>query len=77
MSDSVLIRCSRIKAYGVHCGLGLPEAFTYVYRIYEPQVIRWVYNHSQFEQTAEHADYFAGSAMSNFYFAVRGLKSPS
>ncbi len=52
--------------------LGLPEAFTRVYRIYERQVIRWVYSHSRFDQTGEAADYFADSALTNFYFALRG-----
>ena len=53
---------------------GLTDAFTWIYRIYEPQVIRWVYSHSQFIHTSEDADYFANSALSNFYFALRGGK---
>jgi len=50
------------------------EAFTHLYRIYEPQVIRWVYNHSRFESTGERADYFSSSALSQFYFSLRGSK---
>src|SRR5215212_9885033 len=53
---------------------GLSEAFTHIYRIYENQVVSWVYNHSRFEDTGEEADYFAGAALSNFYFALRGRK---
>jgi hypothetical protein len=53
---------------------GVAEAFTYVYQIYERQVLSWVYNHSGFAQTGESADYFARSALSAFYFALRGTK---
>jgi hypothetical protein len=53
---------------------GVTEAFTYVYQIYERQVFSWVYNHSGFVQTGENADYFARSALSAFYFALRGAK---
>ncbi len=51
---------------------GSPDAFTRVYQIYERQVIAWVYAHSRFEQTGEEAAYFAGQALSAFYFALRG-----
>lgn len=50
------------------------DAFTRVYQIYEPQVRRWVYNHSRFDQTDENAEYFVSQALSNFYFALRGPK---
>jgi hypothetical protein len=53
---------------------GAAEAFTRVYQIYEPQVRRWVYGHSRFDQTDENADYFVSQALSNFYFALRGPK---
>jgi hypothetical protein len=53
---------------------GISEAFTHVYRVYERQALRWVYSHSRFEQTGESADFFARSALSNFYFALRGAK---
>lgn len=52
----------------------LDEAFTWVYRIYEKQVLKWVYQHQGFEQTNEQADYFANLALSQFYFALRGPK---
>jgi hypothetical protein len=53
---------------------GVAEAFTAVYRIYERQVLGWVYSHSAFGQTGESADYFARVALSAFYFALRGSK---
>ncbi len=53
---------------------GAADAFTYAYQIYEPQVRRWVYNHSRFDQTDENAEYFVSQALSNFYFALRGPK---
>ena len=53
---------------------GAPEAFTRVYRNYERQVLSWVYSHSGFAQTGESADFFARSALSTFYFALRGPK---
>lgn len=53
---------------------GVPEAFTHVYRVYERQALSWVYGHSGFAQTGESADYFARSALSTFYFALRGAK---
>jgi hypothetical protein len=53
---------------------GTPEAFTRVYRNYERQVLSWVYSHSGFAQTGESADFFARSALSTFYFALRGPK---
>lgn len=51
-----------------------PDAFAYVYTIYEPLVRRWVYGHSRFAQTDEPADYFVSIAFTNFYFAVQGSK---
>jgi len=53
---------------------GVSEAFTHAYRIYERQVLIWVYSHSAFVQTGESADFFARSALSTFYFALRGPK---
>jgi hypothetical protein len=53
---------------------GVPEAFTRVYQIYERQALSWVYSHRRFEQTGESAEYFAGAALSAFYFALRGPK---
>lgn len=52
----------------------LPQAFSTVYRIYEPMVRRWVYSHSQFNLTDENADFFTSIALSKFYFALRGAK---
>ena len=53
---------------------GMAEAFSSAYQIYERQALKWVYSHSGFAQTGEDADYFARSALSTFYFAVRGPK---
>jgi hypothetical protein len=53
---------------------GVAEAFTRVYQIYERQVLGWVHSHSGFARTGESADYFARSALSAFYFALRGPK---
>jgi hypothetical protein len=53
---------------------GISEAFTRVYQVYERQALHWVYSHSRYEQTGESADFFARSALSNFYFALRGAK---
>lgn len=53
---------------------GSSEAFTHVYQVYERQVLAWVYSHSRFAQTGESADFFAGSALRTFYFALRGTK---
>jgi hypothetical protein len=52
----------------------LPEAFTWVHRIYERQVTRWVYQHTSFEQAGESAEFFANAALTRFYFALRGAK---
>jgi hypothetical protein len=52
----------------------IPEAFTRVYRIYEQQVLAWVYAHARFRETDESAEYFAGWALRSFYFGVRGAK---
>jgi hypothetical protein len=51
---------------------GVQEAFARVYSIYERQVLSWVYSHHGFEQTGEEADFFARTALSSFYFALRG-----
>lgn len=51
---------------------GLSDALTHVYRIYERQVLRWVYSHNRFGETKESAEYFAHQALSSFYFALRG-----
>jgi hypothetical protein len=53
---------------------GMAEAFTSAYQIYERQALKWVYSHSSFIETGESADYFARSALSAFYFALRGPK---
>jgi hypothetical protein len=53
---------------------GLTDAFTHICRIYQPQVIQWVYRHTSFERTGETAEYFANAALSHFYFALRGPK---
>lgn len=53
---------------------GRMDAFTSVYHIFQPQVLRWVYGHSRFYQTGESAEYFANSALTSFYFALRGDK---
>jgi hypothetical protein len=50
------------------------EAFTRIYQVYESQVLNWVYNHPRFQQTHESAEFFASSALSSFYFALRGEK---
>jgi hypothetical protein len=52
----------------------LPDALTEVYRVYQPQVMRWVYAHASFQQTDEEAEFFATGALRNFYFAVSGPK---
>lgn len=53
---------------------GLDEAFTRVYQVYERQVLNWVHKHNRFAQTGESAEFFAGTAMRTFYFALRGPK---
>jgi hypothetical protein len=53
---------------------GVAEAFTHAYLIYERQALKWVFSHGGFVETGESADYFARSALSAFYFALRGPK---
>jgi hypothetical protein len=53
---------------------GLADAFTRVYQICEPQVVHWVQSHTRLIQTGESADFFVSTALSNFYFALRGPK---
>lgn len=53
---------------------GRNDAFTRVYQIYEPQVLRWVYQHGRYHETGETAEYFANQALTSFYFALRGEK---
>ena len=53
---------------------GVADAFTWVCRIYEPQVTKWVYRHSGFTRTGESAEYFANAALSRFFFALQGPK---
>jgi hypothetical protein len=53
---------------------GAVEAFTHFYRIYERQVLNWVYQHHHFEQAGESADFFANISLNQFYFALRGPK---
>ena len=48
------------------------EAFSHVYRIYEPMVTRWVYRCGAFSSADEPADFFVSAAFSSFYFALRG-----
>lgn len=55
-------------------GEGVAEAFTRVYQVYERQVLNWVYAHPRFDQTGESAEFFAGGALRQFYFALRGPK---
>jgi hypothetical protein len=55
----------------------LPEAFARTYRIYEQQVLAWVYSHGRFHQVDESAEFFAGWALRSFYFGVRGPKFAS
>lgn len=50
------------------------DAFAHVYRIYEPQVLGWVYGYSRFVQTDESAEFFVGAALRTFYVALRGEK---
>jgi len=50
------------------------EAFTHVYRIYEPLVTRWVYRHSRFALTGESVEYFTSAAFRAFYVALHGAK---
>lgn len=52
----------------------VPEAFTYVYQIYERQVTGWVYQHRGFRHTGEVPEYFTGAAFQSFYAAVQGAK---
>jgi hypothetical protein len=52
----------------------VPEAFTWVYRIYERQVLKWVQQHPSLAQSGESAEFFANAAISRFYFALRGPK---
>lgn len=49
-------------------------AFTFIYRVYQKQVKRWVYYHSSYSYTDENADYFVSTAFTKFYFATRGNK---
>ncbi|GAB4211168.1 MAG: hypothetical protein OHK0022_45420 [Roseiflexaceae bacterium] len=51
---------------------GAAEALTRVYQIYERQVLGWVYRHPGYLRTGEDAEYFAGAALTAFYFALRG-----
>jgi len=53
---------------------GIQDAFTWVYQVYERQVLKWVLRYPRFEETGEAADYFVNSAFTKFYFAVRGPK---
>jgi DNA-directed RNA polymerase specialized sigma24 family protein len=48
------------------------EAFSHLYRIYEPMVTRWVYRCAAFPGIDEPAEYFVSTAFSKFYFALRG-----
>ena len=50
------------------------DAFSLVFRTYQPQVLAWVQRDSRFPRTGESAEYFVNQALSNFYFAVRGEK---
>jgi hypothetical protein len=51
-----------------------PEAFAWVYRVYEDRTLRWVRQHAAFPQTGENAEYFANMALSQLYFALHGPK---
>lgn len=48
------------------------EAFAYIFRVYERQVLIWVHSHSHFASTGEEAEYFVSSAFSALYFARHG-----
>ncbi|NOK59899.1 MAG: hypothetical protein GFH27_549291n91 [Chloroflexi bacterium AL-W] len=50
------------------------EALTFLWQIYERQVVSWVYSHGSFKHTGEEAEFFAHQALINFYFALRGDK---
>lgn len=47
------------------------SAFTYLYRVYAPQVRRWVFRHPAYASTDEPAEYFVSNAFTKFYFASR------
>lgn len=47
-------------------------AFAHVYKIYFPQVLRWVYQHSHASLTNQPAEDFAQTAIMQFYFNLRG-----
>ena len=47
-------------------------AFNAIYRTYEPQVRRWVYQHSHYPAAQEEADHFVQQSLTKFYFALRG-----
>ncbi|MEM8531611.1 MAG: hypothetical protein AAGF95_12260 [Chloroflexota bacterium] len=53
-------------------GAANSEALTFIYQIYQRQVLSWVYSHGSFSQTGEDAEFFAYQALTNFYFALRG-----
>jgi hypothetical protein len=51
---------------------GAPEALVHVYRIYQSQALRWAYQHRGFAEAQESAEFFAQTALSTFYLALRG-----
>jgi len=50
------------------------DAFTAVYRIYEPQVLAWARSNSRLAATGQSAEYFVNGAFGAWYFALRGPK---
>jgi hypothetical protein len=53
---------------------GDAEALDAIYRLYLPEVLHWVRQHSAFEHVSEPADHLALDSLNQFYFAVRGPK---
>ena len=53
---------------------GVEEAFTWIYLVYERQVVSWVHRYPRFDETGEADDFFVNSAFSKFYYAVKGPK---
>lgn len=49
-------------------------AFDHLYRIFLPQVMRWIYQHPSYRLTGQSAEDFAQSALMKFYFNLKGSK---
>lgn len=50
------------------------DALLAIFKIYGPQVIRWVNAHTLFDQTGETAEYFGNLALGNLYFHLQGSR---